>query len=240
MVRPGALKEGEQDALSDEEVVRRVRAGQIDLFEVLMRRYNQRVYRIARAVLRSDTEAEDVTQETWVRAYAHLGQFAGRAAFPTWLGRIALHESWARARRGRRQESLEPASDAEGREMKRESPAADPEKAAFQREVRSLVESAVEGLPEIYRTVFMLRHVEELSTAEAAELLDLSEETVKTRLHRARTALRRELLAEAGAGIKQAFPFLGTRCDRMVGSVLARIASQSPPAGAGTADRSPG
>lgn len=224
MVRPRVLGEREQDVLSDEEVVRRVRAGQIDLFEVLMRRYNQRVYRIARAVLRSDTEAEDVTQEAWVRAYAHLDQFAGRAEFRTWLGRIALHESWARARRGRRQESLETAPGAEDRKVKPESPAPDPEKAAFDREVRSLVEAAVEGLPEIYRTVFMLRHVEELSTSETAELLELSEETVKTRLHRARSALRRELLAEAGAGIRQAFPFLGARCDRMVASVLARIA----------------
>lgn len=229
MVRPRVLGEREQDVLSDEEVVRRVRAGQIDLFEVLMRRYNQRVYRIARAVLRSDSEAEDVTQEAWVRAYAHLDQFAGRAEFRTWLGRIALHESWARARRGRRQESLEPEPGAEGREVKPESPAPDPEKAAFDREVRSLVEAAVEGLPEIYRTVFMLRHVEELSTSETAELLELSEETVKTRLHRARSALQRELLAEAGAGIRQAFPFLGARCDRMVASVLARIADPGPP-----------
>jgi len=233
MVRPEVLGERKQDALADEEVVRRVRAGQIDLFEVLMRRYNQRVYRIARAVLRSDTEAEDVTQETWVRAYAHLGQFAERAAFRTWLSRIALHESWARARRGRRQESLEPGPGIEGREMKKESAVPDPEKAAFDNEVRSLVEAAVEGLPEIYRTVFVLRHVEELSTAETAELLELSEETVKTRLHRARSALQRELLAEAGAGIRQAFPFLGARCDRMVASVLARIArpgeSNPPP-----------
>ncbi len=236
MVRPKVLREKEQDALSDEEVVRRVRAGRIDLFEALMRRYNQRVYRIARAVLRNDAEAEDVTQETWVRAFEHLGQFAERAAFRTWLGRIALHESWARARRGRRHESLEPDRGVEGREMKKESPAADPEKAAFDHEVRSLVEAAVEGLPEIYRTVFMLRHVEELSTAETAELLELTEETVKTRLHRARSALQRELLARAGAGIEQAFPFLGARCDRMVASVLARIGSRGP---AGASDLSP-
>jgi RNA polymerase sigma-70 factor (ECF subfamily) len=229
MARPKVLKEREKDALSDEEVVRSVRAGQIDLFEVLMRRYNQRVYRIARSVLRNDSEAEDVTQETWVRVYAHLGQFAERAAFRTWLGRIALHEAWARARRGRRQESLAP--DAPGGEesrMSRETPAPDPEKAAFEGEVRALVETAMEGLPEIYRTVFMLRHVEELSTAEAAELLEVTEETVKTRLHRARSALQRELLAEAGASIRQSFPFLGARCDRMVASVLARIAASAP------------
>ncbi len=188
-----------------------------------MRRYNQRVYRLARAVLRNDSEAEDVTQEAWVRAYAHLDQFAGRAAFSTWLSRIALHEAWARARRGRRSETLEPDPGAEGREMKQASGSPDPEGAAFGREVRALVEAAVEALPERYRTVFTLRHIEELSTAETAELLELSEETVKTRLHRARSALRQELLLGAGVGIKQAFPFLGNRCDRMVESVLARI-----------------
>jgi len=229
MVRPKVLEEREQDVLSDEEVVRRVRAGQIDLFEVLMRRYNQRVYRITRAVLRNDTEAEDVVQETWVRAYAHLDQFAERAAFRTWLGRIALHESWARSRRGRRHESLEPDPSAEGPEMKKASAAPDPEKAAFDSEVRSLVEAALEGLPEIYRTVFVLRQVEELSTAETAELLELTEDTVKTRLRRARSALQRELLAGAGSGIRQSFPFLGARCDRMVASVLARIANPHAP-----------
>jgi RNA polymerase sigma-70 factor (ECF subfamily) len=238
-VRQEALKPGERDALSDEEVVRRVRAGQIDLFEILMRRYNQRVYRLARAVLRSDSEAEDVTQEAWVRAYAHLDQFAGRAAFSTWLSRIALHEAWVRARRGNRFETIDPDPGVEGREMKGASAGRDPEGEAFGREVRSLVEAAVEALPESYRTVFMLRHMEEFSTAETAELLELSEETVKTRLHRARSALRQELLAEAGAGIKQAFPFLGNRCDRMVESVLARIGDGESANRRCDSDRSP-
>lgn len=223
IVRQGALKPEEWDALSDEEVVRRVRAGQVDVFEVLMRRYNQRVYRLARAVLRSDSEAEDVTQEAWVRAYAHLDQFAGRAAFSTWLSRIALYEAWARVRRGNRFETIEPGPRGEGREMKQASVGPDPEGEVFGREVRSLVEAAVEALPESYRTVFMLRQIEELSTAETAECLEVSEETVKTRLHRARSALRQELLTKAGAGIREAFPFLGDRCDRMVESVLARI-----------------
>ena len=220
-----AIKQGERDALSDEEVVRRVRAGQADLFEVLMRRYNQRVYRLARAVLRSDGEAEDVTQEAWVRAFEHLDQFAGRASFATWLSSIALHEAWARARKSQRYEPIEPSLDGEagGGVMKRASSTPDPEGETLGREVQSFVESAIETLPEMYRTVFMLRHVEELSTAETAELLDLSEETVKTRLHRARSALQQQLLAEAGAGIKTAFPFLGDRCDRMVETVLRRI-----------------
>ena len=226
IVRQEAFNQGERDALSDDEVVRRVRAGQVDLFEVLMRRYNQRVYRLARAVLRSDSEAEDVTQESWVRAYAHLDQFAGRASFSTWLCRIALHEAWARARRDHRLETIDPEPDAEDHEMKWAAAGPGPEGEAFGAEVRAFVEAAVEALPEKYRTVFVLRHVEELSTAETAELLELSEETVKTRLHRARSALREGLLAQAGAGIRQSFPFLGDRCDRMVDSVLARIGSQ--------------
>lgn len=158
-----------------------------------------------------------------MRAYAHLDQFAGRAAFSTWLSRIALHEAWARTRRGKRFEALESDPSVEGSEIKQSSVDPDPEGAAFGREVRLLLEAAVEALPESYRTVFVLRHVEELSTAEAAECLELSEETVKTRLHRARLALRQELLTKAGPGIKEAFPFLGDRCDRMVESVLARI-----------------
>ncbi|HSS44689.1 MAG TPA: sigma factor, partial [Thermoanaerobaculia bacterium] len=100
IVSEGATESREREAFSDEDVVKKVRSGEVDLFEILMRRYNQRVYRLARAVLRNDSEAEDVAQEAWVRAYTHLDQFAGRAAFSTWLSRIALHEAWARVRRG--------------------------------------------------------------------------------------------------------------------------------------------
>lgn len=223
-----ALKPQERDDFSDEEVVLRVRAGQIDLFEILMRRYNQRIYRLARAVLRTDDEAEDVTQEAWVRAYAHLGQFEGRAKFSTWLGRITIHEAWARMRRSRRFETLEPDARGEERELKEASVNPNPAGATYGREVRLLVQEAVDALPEGYRTVFVLRQIEELSTAETAECLELSEETVKTRLHRARAALREQLLEKAGPGIRQAFPFLGHRCDRMVETVLARIKGTEP------------
>lgn len=205
-----------------------MRAGQTDLFEILMRRYNQRVYRLARAVLRTDGEAEDLTQEAWVRAYTHLDQFEGRSAFSTWLGRIAIHEAWARRRRGRRFEAIEPDADGVERELKEASVDPNPEGAAFGGEVRLLVQEAVDALPEGYRTVFVLRQIEELSTAETAECLEISEESVKTRLHRARSALREQLLEKAGPGIRQAFPFLGSRCDRMVATVLARIQDVDP------------
>lgn len=213
---------------SDGEVIERVRRGEVELFEVLMRRYNQRVFRIARAVLPSDAEAEDLAQEAWVRAYEHLGEFAGRAAFSTWLVRIVLHEGWARARRERRFEEWRPEEDEDGgKPMKQLLAQAGPEAEALRGEIRAMLEAAVGSLPETYRTVFVLRDVEELSTAETAECLELSEEAVKTRLHRARASLRRELLALAGGQARAAFPFLGTRCDRMVERVLERIGVRS-------------
>ena len=211
----------------DGEVIERVRRGEVELFEVLMRRYNQRVFRIARAILPSDAEAEDLAQEAWVRAYEHLGEFAGRAAFSTWLIRIVLHEGWARARRERRFEEWRPEEEDGGKPMKQPLAQSGPEAEALGKEVRTMLEAAVGSLPETYRTVFVLREVEELSTAETAECLELSEEAVKTRLHRARASLRRELLALAGGQARAAFPFLGTRCDRMVERVLGRIGVRS-------------
>jgi len=216
---------------SDAEIVDEVRAGRIELFEVLMRRYNQRLYRLSRAVLGTDWEAEDLAQEAWVRAWSHLSQWEGRASFSTWLCRIALHEGWARRRRGRRMEPLEAAAErgdhAKGGDRDMREPAS-PEEGAegslYGAEIRTLLEDAVGSLPETYRTVFVLRQLEELSTAETAECLEISEEAVKVRLHRARVALQRELLERAGPGIRQAFPFLGARCDRMVAHVMARIA----------------
>ena len=223
MVDRGTASPEDPTALSDTEIVEEVRAGRIDLFETLMRRYNQRVYRLARAVLRSDSEAEDVTQEAWFRAWSHLGQWEGRASFSTWLCRIALHEAWARRKRGARTESLDVESQTgEGRMNEPSSPPQE-EGAVYGTEVRSLLEGAVESLPETYRTVFVLRQMEELSTAETAKCLEITEEAVKVRLHRARAALQRQLLERAGPGIRQAFPFLGARCDRLVTSVLTRV-----------------
>jgi RNA polymerase sigma-70 factor (ECF subfamily) len=203
--------------ISDDEVVARVLAGETALFEVLMRRYNQRVYRAARAILRNDLEAEDVMQDAYVRAFAHLAQFERRASFSTWLTRIAIHEALARARRAGRQESL----DAGG-----EPPALhhDPERRMFDHEMKAFLEAAIGGLALDYRTVFMLREVEGMSTAETAEALGVSEDVVKTRLHRARGLLRDALYERAGAASPAAFQFEAPRCDRVVASVLRRIA----------------
>jgi RNA polymerase sigma-70 factor (ECF subfamily) len=209
----------------DAEVVARVRGGETDLFEVLMRRYNQKLFRAARSVFPKDaSEAEDVVQDAWVRAFSHLDQFEGRASLSTWLIRIVLHEAWSRARRRRRVATL----DEGGKEIVMESvtPAADPEADASTLEMRAILEAAVAALPESYRTVFVLRSIEDMSTAETAECLDVTPDVVKTRLHRARGLLRREVLSRAGASQAELYTFAGARCDRIVSAVLSRVASQ--------------
>jgi len=208
----------------DEEVVARVLQGETALFEIIMRRYNQRLFRAALAILRDEAEAEDVTQDAYVRAYQHLNQFAGRAAFSTWLTRIAVHEALARAGRRRQLEDLEGMVMLKG-ENRREltSHLASPEQQASIGEISKLLEAAILSLPEAYRTVLMLRDVEEMSTAETASALNLTEENVKVRLHRARVLLRREIYHRAGSARGEAFPFMGARCDRMVQRVFERL-----------------
>ncbi len=207
----------------DEDVVARVLAGDAALFEIIMRRYNQRLYRVARAILRDDDEAEDVMQDTYVRAFQHLSQFEGRAKFSTWLTRIAIHEALGRARRRARFQDLDPILESEGDQIMVSS-VPDPEQQASSNEMNKLLEGAVLGLPQNYRAVLVMRDIEGMSTAETAAALDLTEENVKVRLHRGRALLRRELFARAGAGASNAFPFPATRCDRVVKAVFARLA----------------
>jgi RNA polymerase sigma-70 factor (ECF subfamily) len=211
-------------AFSDEELVRRVTGGDPALFEILMRRYNQRLFRVARAILRDDSEAEDVMQQAFVNAYEHLGQFAERARFGTWLTRIAVHEALGRLRRRGRFEEADALPDWEERTVDLIGAAErNPEQQALRREMRAILEAAFEAIPEIYRTVFMLREVEGMSTAEAAECLSLSEDAVKTRLFRARALLRQELLDRAGLVSSELFPLHLSRCDRVVAAVFAAI-----------------
>jgi RNA polymerase sigma-70 factor (ECF subfamily) len=207
--------------LTDEEIVSRVLDGETPLFEVLMRRHNERVYRAARAILRDDREAEDVMQEAYVNAYTHLAQFDRRARFSTWLTKIAVHEALARARRRGR---YEPLDDVSRETFMPTTPSPDPERQAFGRELGALIESAVDNLGDGYREVFMLRHVEGMSTAETADVLGVSEDVVKTRLTRARHAIRRDLLDRTGAATGTAFTFGQTRCDFIVEAILTRIA----------------
>jgi RNA polymerase sigma-70 factor (ECF subfamily) len=210
--------------ISDDDLVSRVRAGETGLFEMLMRRYNQRLFRVIRSVVANDDQAEDVLQEAWVRAYEHLDQFAGRASFSTWVARIAFHEALARARKSRRWTPLEnPEGEIMAEAERRQTTSETPEMQAERSQLGRMLQAAVDALPESYRSVFVLREVEQFSTTETAECLELSEEAVKTRLHRSRAMLRRDLESRLGPAISEAYAFLGARCDRIVMRVLERI-----------------
>jgi RNA polymerase sigma-70 factor (ECF subfamily) len=181
-----------------------------------MRRYNQRVFRVIRSVIPNDADAEDVLQEAWVRAFEHLDQFEGRASFSTWVTKIAFYESLARARKSAHLAALD---ENHGENMD------DPEKQAMRGELGRMLQSAVDRLPTSYRSVFVMREVERMSTAETAECLEISEEAVKTRLHRSRAMLRRDLEERMGPALAEAYAFLGDRCDRVVAAVMQRVAS---------------
>lgn len=209
-------------ALSDEQIVAQVMSGQTALFEVLMRRHNERIYRAARAILKDETEAEDVMQQAYVNAYSHLRQFDARAKFSTWLTRIAINEAITRARKRGRYEALDEDTIEIG-EAVMASREQDPERQAFAGELAKLVEAAVDTLADGAREVFMLRDVEGLSTAEVAACLGVSEDVVKTRLSRARASIRRDLYERAGLAAPTAFSFQRPRCDRIVAAVMERI-----------------
>jgi RNA polymerase sigma-70 factor (ECF subfamily) len=214
--------------LSDTDVVNRVRHGESALFEILMRRHNQRVYRVARAVLRDETEVEDVMQQAYINAFTHLGQFEDRSQFSTWLTRIAVHEALARRRKWKPE--IESPTDAQENPMDQlRSNRPDPEQQAYGRELGRLLEAAVDSLPDGYRTVFVLREIEGLSTGETAAGLELGEEAVKTRLHRARAMVRRAITDRLGEATSQAFQFHAPRCDRVVAAVLSEIWQRNSP-----------
>lgn len=168
-------------------------------------------------------------QAAYVRAYEHLGQFAGRAPFSAWLTRIAVHEALLRLRKRGRIDQLEDSEIVGGAGLNMAETSPDPEQITTRAELRQLLEEAILDLPEQYRAVLMLRDVEELSTAETADALSLTEENVKVRLHRGHGMVRSWLLARVGANAKDAFPFMGLRCDRVVRNVLAKVAGSCAP-----------
>jgi len=207
--------------LSDEEVVERVLAGDASLFEILMRRYNQRLFRVARSILAEDSEAEDVMQEAYVRAFRELATFRGEARFSTWLTRIACHEALARARKRRRLVPI--GQGGGGKPPEPPSETAGPERDMENRELQAVLHDAVEILPDSLRTVFCLREVEGLSTEQTADALGLSIENVRVRLHRAKRSLRQTLDERIGGEVRQLYLFEAPRCDRMVASVFAHL-----------------
>ena len=207
--------------LDDAELVRRIRAGETALFELVMRRYNQRLFRVLRSLLRDESEAEDVLQDAYVRAYANLGQLEQPERLASWLTHIAVNEAKARLRRrGRIAEAKEERLRAVP------SPSSDPEQEALGKQMQRVLVSAIDELPVGYRTVFVLRDVEGMSTAEVSESLSVSEQAVKMRLHRARAMLRQVLFDRVGSAALPPFSFAGERCDRIVAGVLARLAIQ--------------
>jgi RNA polymerase sigma-70 factor (ECF subfamily) len=207
---------------SDEEIVERVLGGERALFELLMRRHNQRIYRAARAILRDEAEVDDLLQDAWLAAYRHLAGFERRARFSTWLTRIAVNLALDRRRRrastaAARRAALAPAAALVA------APAGDPEQERRAFELVQRLERAVDALPEPHRLVYLLREVQGLDTREAAECLRIPEATVKTRLHRARALLRAALGDDPDPAAGGAFPFGGARCDRLVAATLRRI-----------------
>lgn len=210
----------------DEAVIARVLAGEAHLFEAIMRRHNQRLYRTARSIVRDDDEAQDVIQDAYVRAYTHLHDFRGDAAFSTWLTRIAVHEALARLRRRKRNVSLDDEVGAEDDVMKTDDRS--PEQHTHDVELRVVLEEAVDALPPAFRAVFVLRSVEDMSTVDTAAALGIPEDTVKTRLFRARALLQKSLVVRLEATSRDAFSFERPRCDVVVRAVLTRIAPTQP------------
>jgi RNA polymerase sigma-70 factor (ECF subfamily) len=211
----------------DAELVRRALARDEAALRAIMQANNRRLYRLARGILRSDSEAEDVVQETYVRAFTHLESFRGESGLSTWLSRIAINEALGRVRseRPRVEWSAVPeaALQAEIIPFPHASASADPEKSMAQREIQRVVEHAIDELPEVFRLVFIARVMEGMNVEETAELLDIKPETVKTRLHRARTMLRDNVEKKIGPVVLDAFPFAGPRCDRLTRAVLNRL-----------------
>jgi RNA polymerase sigma-70 factor (ECF subfamily) len=212
---------------SDAELVRGVAAGNTAAFETLMRRHNRTVYRAARAILRDDAEAEDAVQEAYLQAYSAIGSFRAEAKLSTWLARIAANEALQRLRKRSRRAQIVPLQSGAAPEALAEIPDTDmthtPESAAERAQLRRLLEAQIDALPDDYRTVFVLRAVEEMSAEEAAVVLQIPAATVRSRFFRARSLLREALAAKIDLACEDTFAFAGERCDRIVASVMARI-----------------
>ncbi|MGB9319205.1 MAG: RNA polymerase sigma factor [Pseudolabrys sp.] len=213
------------EKLGEEDLVRMARGRDEAAVRAITKRYNRRLFRIARSILRNDAEAEDVVQETYVRAFTGLDMFRGDAAFGTWITRIAMNEALGRLRRptvdwetyGTNR------SEAEIINFPISAAGSDPEKAMAQSEIRAVLEHAIDELPDAFRSVFVARIVEGMSVDETADLFGLQTQTVKTRLHRARVLLRAELDKQLGPALTSSFPFDGRRCERMTETIVERI-----------------
>ncbi len=215
---------------SEAELVERARRGDEMAFRLITERHNRRLYRIARTILQNDAEAEDAVQESYLRAFAALPGFRGLASLSTWLTRITINEALGRKRKQRPTIGLEEMdaiqqSTAQVVPFPNMNSDTDPERSAAQREIRRLLEHAIDALPESFRVVFVMLDVEEMSIEETATFLGIRPETVKTRLHRARRLLRRSLDEHVASTLKGAFPFAGARCASITEAVLSRLSA---------------
>ncbi|QPC95429.1 RNA polymerase sigma factor [Mesorhizobium sp. INR15] len=209
-------------ASGDLELAQRAMARDGAAFRTIIKTHNQRLYRIARGVVRNDSEAEDIVQEAYIRAFANLESFRGDASLGTWLSRIVINEALGRLRKRRRTVAMPENPQAEIIQFPL-NPSDDPERTMAQRQILALVERATDSLPDLYRMVFVARVIEGLSIEETSELLGVRPETVKTRLHRARALLRKALDDQIGPVLLDAFPFAGRRCERLTAAVMRRL-----------------
>jgi RNA polymerase sigma-70 factor (ECF subfamily) len=213
-------------APDDLELALRAQARDTSAFRAIMQMHNRKLYRLARSIVRNDSEAEDIVQETYVTAFAHLASFRGEATLATWLSRIAINEALGRLRRRRRAATVianEPTGDAHIIQFPLAASGDDPERTMAQRQILKLVEQATDALPDAYRTVFIARVIEGLSIEETADLLGIKPQTVKTRLHRARDLVRKQIDERIGPIMLDAFPFAGRRCERLTSAVMQRL-----------------
>ena len=221
------VKETVPAAADDAELVRRALARDAGAFRAIMQKHNQRLYRIARGILRNNADAEDAVQDAYVSAFTHLASYRGESALATWLSRIAMNEALGRLRRRRPTIDVTvleaPRSEAEIIQFPLSIPNDDPERTMAQRQILQLVEQATDNLPEAFRLVFVTRVIEGMSIEETSELLGIKPETVKTRLHRARQLVRDQLDKQIGPVLMDAFPFAGRRCERMTAAVMKRL-----------------
>ncbi|MBZ9808547.1 RNA polymerase sigma factor [Mesorhizobium sp. BR1-1-9] len=209
-------------ATDELQLVARALARDSDAFRKIMKLNNQRLYRLARGMVRNDSEAEDIVQEAYVRAFTNLGTYRGDASLSTWLSRIVINEALGRLRKGRRTVAMPENPEAQIIRFPL-NPSDDPERTMAQRQILGLVERATDSLPDAYRAVFLARVIEGLSIEETADVLGVRPETVKTRLHRARALLRKALDDEIGPVLLDAFPFAGRRCERLTQAVMKRL-----------------
>jgi RNA polymerase sigma-70 factor, ECF subfamily len=228
MTKP--LQQASQAEVPDLELASRVARGEHAAFETLMRRHNRALFRTARAILADDAEAEDALQDAYLQAYRTMGSFRGESKLSTWLARIVANEALMRLRKQARRASIVPLQPGvaleEFNQITEGSMEKEPEGMAGRSEMRKLLEARISALPGAYRTVFMLRAVEEYSVEETAAILGIPEETVRSRLFRARSLLREGLASEVDVACGDAFSFAGERCDRMVAGVMRRLSKE--------------